>query len=93
MSEELKKNIVIQMIKSFKNRAGWDNEYVEENYTSAIEYMMLNFDRIYKMSLDGAISSKTQGQRSITYKSGFTNIVQADLTLKALLGSPLLGCY
>lgn len=93
MNDELKEKIILEIIKNYKNRSEWTDDYIKEKYSVAIEYMTLNFNRIYKISLDGSISSKTQGQRSVTYKSGINSIIQADLTLKTLLGLPLLRCY
>ena len=91
MSEDLKKNIILQMIKAYKNRLEWADEYIEENYSNAIEYMMKNFDRFYKLSKDGAISSIKQGDRSVTYRD--VDVIHSDHILVSLLGKPLMRCY
>ena len=93
MADELKEKIILQMIKDYKNRSEWTDDYVKEEYDVAVQYMLEDFDRIYKLSKDGAIQSKTQGSRSVTYKSNINNIIQTDFVLRSLLGLPLLRCY
>lgn len=91
MDEEVKKSIIIQMIKSYKNRQEWTDEYVEEVYKGAIDYMMDNFDKLYDNVKNGSISSIKQGERSITYND--KNIIENDFILLSMLGKPLLRGY
>lgn len=92
MNDELKEKIILRIIKDYKNRLEWTDEYVKNNYAEAIEYIKENFDRFNKLSIDGAISSKTQGDRSVSYKD-ISNIIQSDFILNSLLGLPLLRMY
>lgn len=92
MSDELKEKIILRIIKDYKNRLEWADEYVRNNYAEAIEYIKENFDRFNKLSIDGAISSKTQGDRSVSYKD-ISNIIQSDFILSSLVGLPLLRMY
>ena len=41
----IKGKIIVQAIKSYKNREEWTDIYVENNYPEAIEYMFENFDK------------------------------------------------
>lgn len=92
MNDELKEKIILRIIKDYKNRLEWTDEYVKNNYAEAIEYIKENFDRFNKLSIDGVISSKTQGDRSVSYKD-ISNIIQSDFILNSLLGLPLLRMY
>lgn len=92
MNDELKEKIILRIIKDYKNRLEWTDEYVKNNYAEAVEYIKENFDRFNKLSIDGAISSKTQGDRSVSYKD-ISNIIQSDFILNSLLGLPLLRMY
>lgn len=87
----LKRDIIIQVIKSYKNRQEWTDEYVEEKYKSAIDYMIDNFDKIYDNVQNGSISSIKQGERSITYNN--KNVIESDFILMSMLGKPLLRGY
>lgn len=105
MAEELKLKIIIRAIKNYKNRPNWEDSYVEETYTDAIEYMLINFDRYFGGSEAGStvpqgarIKKLDQGDRSIEYEyststtttSSLNALIEADMVLSALLGLPLI---
>ena len=47
MDDIIKGKIIVQAIKSYKNREEWTDIYVENNYPEAIEYMFKNFDKYF----------------------------------------------
>ena len=47
MDDIIKGKIIVQAIKSYKNRQEWTDIYVENNYPEAIEYMFKNFDKYF----------------------------------------------
>lgn len=93
MTDELKEQIILQIIKDYKNRCEWTDDYVKEKYSIAIKYMNDNFDRFLKFNNDGAIQSKSQGERSVTYKTDINNFIRTDYILKSLLGLPFIRCH
>ena len=80
MTDVLKEKIIIRAIKCYKNREEWEDEYVQEQYSDAIEYMMEYFDKYFpsassNSSMDniptGArIKKIQQGGRAIEYDYG-----------------------
>ena len=82
MTDIIKGKIIVEAIKSYKNRQEWTDIYVENNYPEAIEYMFKNFDKIFGDSSSsnsseigssivpqGArIKKLDQGERSIEYE-------------------------
>lgn len=50
MTDALKEKIIIRFIKNYKNRTGWSDEYVKENYSDAIEYMIEKFESMFNYS-------------------------------------------
>ena len=54
-----KKDIVILAIKSYKNRPNWTDDYVEDKYKIAIDYMLDNYDRLFNFNKDNSVSSNT----------------------------------
>ena len=108
MTDILKEKIIIRAIKVYKNRQEWTDDYVQENYSDAIDYMLENFDNIFPtVSGSGASSSvptgakikkMQQGERTIEYEYGNTTkselnkIIEADTILSSLLGHPLMRC-
>lgn len=78
----IKGKIIVEAIKSYKNREEWTDIYVENNYPEAIEYMFKNFDKLFPTSTstgsgagsttpDGAkIKKIQQGERVIEYEYG-----------------------
>ena len=54
-----KKYIVILAIKSYKNRPNWTDDYVEDKYKIAIDYMLDNYDRLFNFNKDSSASSNT----------------------------------
>ena len=54
-----KKDIVILAIKSYKNRPNWTDDYVEDKYKIAIDYMLDNYDRLFNFNKDSSASSNT----------------------------------
>ena len=83
MTDIIKGKIIVQAIKSYKNRQEWTDIYVENNYAEAIEYMFKNFDKYFGHSSSSSnISSEAgsilpqgarikkldQGERSIEYE-------------------------
>lgn len=82
MTDILKEKIVIRTIKVYKNREEWTDDYVQERYSDAIEYMIENFDKFFSnSSISGGSSSSSaptgsrvtkikQGEREINYEYG-----------------------
>ena len=80
MTDILKEKIIIRAIKVYKNRQEWTDDYVQENYSDAIEYMKEYFDKLFPTASgsgagsttpDGArIKRMNQGSRSIEYEYG-----------------------
>ena len=80
MTDIIKGKIIVQAIKSYKNREEWTDMYVEQNYPEAIEYMFEYFDKLFptvagsgagSTTPDGArIKRMNQGSRSIEYEYG-----------------------
>lgn len=67
MTDALKEKIIIRFIKNYKNRTGWSDDYVRENYTDAIEYMIEKFDSIfnYNSSSSGSNSNSSLPTKNI----------------------------
>ena len=80
MTDNLKEKIIIRSIKVYKNREEWADDYVQENYQDAIEYMKEYFDKLFptvagsgagSTTPDGAkIKKIQQGERVIEYEYG-----------------------
>ena len=58
MTDIIKGKIIVQAIKSYKNREEWTDIYVENNYPEAIEYMFKNFDKYFGDSSSNGDSSE-----------------------------------
>ena len=54
-----KKDIVILAIKSYKNRPNWTDDYVEDKYKIAIDYMLDNYDRLFNFNKDSSSNSSS----------------------------------
>ena len=104
MDDIIKGKIIVQAIKSYKNREEWTDIYVENNYPEAIEYMFKNFDKYFgdnssssnssseagSMLPQGArIKKLDQGERSIEYEYGYTNNASTN-SLNAIIKSDLV---
>ena len=103
MTDIIKGKIIVQAIKSYKNREEWTDIYVENNYPEAIEYMFKNFDKYFgdSSSSSSNISSEAgsmlpqgarikkldQGERSIEYEY---NSYTSTNSLNALIKSDLV---
>ena len=98
----IKGKIIVQAIKSYKNREEWTDIYVENNYPEAIEYMFKNFDKYFgdnssssnisseagSMLPQGArIKRMDQGNRSIEYE--YNNYTSTGM-LNAIIKSDLV---
>ena len=80
MTDILKEKIIIRAIKVYKNREEWADEYVQENYQDAIEYMKEYFDKLFPTATGSGAGSTTpdgakikkiqQGERVIEYEYG-----------------------
>ena len=80
MTDILKEKIIIRAIKIYKNREEWTDEYVQENYSDAIEYMKEYFDKLFPTASGSGAGSTTpddarikkiqQGERTIEYEYG-----------------------
>ena len=80
MTDILKEKIIIRAIKVYKNREEWTDEYVQENYQDAIEYMKEYFDKLFPTASGSGAGSTTpdgakikrlqQGERVIEYEYG-----------------------
>ena len=87
MTDNLKEKIIIRSIKVYKNREEWADDYVQENYQDAIEYMLEYFDKLFHTATgrgagsttpDGAkIKKIQQGERVIEYEYGNNNTTES----------------
>ena len=106
MTDILKGKIIVEAIKSYKNRQEWTDIYVENNYAEAIEYMFKNFDKYFGDSSSSSsseagsivpqgarIKSMNQGDRSIEYEyNNYTSTGMLNAIIKSdLVLSSLLG--
>ena len=90
MTDILKEKIIIRAIKVYKNREEWADEYVQNNYSDAIEYMKEYFDKLFptvagsgagSTTPDGArIKKLQQGERLIEYEYGNNNTTESTKT-------------
>ena len=102
MTDIIKGKIIVQAIKSYKNREEWTDIYVEKNYAEAIEYMFKNFDKYFSDSSSGGSGSSEagsivpqgarikridQGDRSIEYE--YNNYTSTGM-LNAIIKSDLV---
>lgn len=60
-----KKDIVILAIKSYKNRPNWTDDYVEDKYKIAIDYMLDNYDRLFNFNKDSSSNSSSDTYENI----------------------------
>ena len=60
-----KKDIVILAIKSSKNRPNWTDDYVEDKYKIAIDYMLDNYDRLFNFNKDSSSNSSSNTHENI----------------------------
>lgn len=60
-----KKDIVILAIKSYKNRPNWTDDYVEDKYKIAIDYMLDNYDRLFNFNKDSSSNSSSNAYENI----------------------------
>ena len=90
MTDSLKEKIIIKAIKVYKNREEWADEYVQENYQDAIEYMLEYFDKLFPTATGSGAGSTTpdgarikklqQGERLIEYEYGNSNTTESTKT-------------
>ena len=90
MTDILKEKIIIRAIKIYKNREEWTDEYVQENYSDAIEYMKEYFDKLFPTATGSGAGSTTpdgakikkiqQGERTIEYEYGSNNTTETTKT-------------
>lgn len=86
MTNILKEKIIIRAIKVYKNREEWTDEYVQGNYSDAIEYMLEYFDKLFPTASgsgagtttpdDARIKKIQQGERTIEYEYGSSNTTE-----------------
>ena len=86
MTDILKEKIIIRAIKVYKNRQEWTDDYVQENYSDAIEYMKEYFDKLFPTASGSGAGSTTpddarikkiqQGERTIEYEYGNSNTTE-----------------
>ena len=87
MTDILKEKIIIRAIKVYKNREEWADEYVQNNYSDAIEYMKEYFDKLFPTATGSGAGSTTpdnarikkiqQGERLIEYEYGNSNTTES----------------
>ena len=87
MTDILKEKIIIRSIKVYKNREEWADDYVQENYQDAIEYMKEYFDKLFPTASGSGAGSTTpdgakikkiqQGERVIEYEYGNNNTTES----------------
>ena len=90
MTDILKEKIIIRSIKVYKNREEWADDYVQENYSDAIEYMKEYFDKLFPTASGSGAGSTTpddarikkiqQGERTIEYEYGSSNTTESTKT-------------
>ena len=92
MTDIIKGKIIVEAIKSYKNRQEWTDIYVENNYPEAIEYMFEYFDKLFPTAAvsgagstipdDARIKKIQQGERTIEYEygSGSSNTTESTKT-------------
>ena len=90
MTDILKEKIIIRAIKVYKNREEWADDYVQENYQDAIEYMKEYFDKLFPTATGSGAGSTTpdgakikkiqQGERVIEYEYGSSNTIESTKT-------------
>ena len=90
MTDILKEKIIIGAIKVYKNRQEWTDDYVQENYQDAIEYMKEYFDKLFPTATGSGAGSTTpdgakikkiqQGERTIEYEYGSSNTTESTKT-------------
>ena len=90
MTDILKEKIIIRSIKVYKNREEWADDYVQENYSDAIEYMKEYFDKLFPTATGSGAGSTTpdgakikkiqQGERTIEYEYGSSNTTESTKT-------------
>ena len=90
MTDILKEKIIIRAIKVYKNRQEWADDYVQENYSDAIEYMKEYFDKLFPTASGSGAGSTTpddarikkiqQGERTIEYEYGSSNTAESTKT-------------
>ena len=103
MTDILKGKIIVEAIKSYKNRQEWTDIYVENNYAEAIEYMFKNFDKYFGDSSSSGSSEAgsivpqgarikriDQGDRSIEYEYGNSSNYTSTGMLNAMIKSDLV---
>ena len=87
MTDILKEKIIIRSIKVYKNREEWADDYVQKNYSDAIEYMKEYFDKLFPTATGSGAGSTTpdgakikkiqQGERVIEYEYGNNNTTES----------------
>ena len=87
MTNTLKEKIIIRSIKVYKNREEWTDDYVQENYSDAIEYMEEYFDKLFPTASGSGAGSTTpddarikkiqQGERTIEYEYGNSSTTES----------------
>ena len=90
MTDILKEKIIIRAIKVYKNREEWADEYVQNNYSDAIEYMKEYFDKLFPTVAGSGAGTTTpdnarikkiqQGERLIEYEYGNSNTTESTKT-------------
>ena len=90
MTDIIKGKIIVQAIKSYKNREEWTDDYVQGNYSDAIEYMKEYFDKLFPTASGSGAGSTTpddarikkiqQGERTIEYEYGSSNTTESTKT-------------
>ena len=95
MTDILKGKIIVEAIKSYKNRQEWTDIYVENNYPEAIEYMFEYFDKLFPTAAGSGAGSTTpddarikkiqQGERTIEYEYGSGSSNATETTKSGLI--------
>jgi hypothetical protein len=77
----------VVFIKNYLNNNEITSDYIEENYADAIILLVYN---ALSVKGDENIQSKSQGQRSVTYKTSTNDSFNITNDIKALLPLPRL---
>ena len=90
MTDILKEKIIIRSIKVYKNREEWEDQYVKDNYSDAIQYMKEYFDKLFPTAVGSGAGTTTpdnarikkiqQGERLIEYEYGNSNTTETTKT-------------
>lgn len=84
-------SIAVTLIKNYLNNDVLDDQYIKDNYSSAMIMIVTNAYECKKNGNKGNIKSSTQGARSVTYGEDKAFCINNDI--KALLPVPYVQMF